>query len=117
MRARVAHVVGHWALVALLAAQAACLPELKERCRPAVEPASVLLPPDFAQVDQLLVQRAVCMMQSAQQLRGSLSRSFRIYFAEESLPLLCGRLQEARRLAVAGRAREAGRKYQALLVA
>ena len=42
---------------------------------------------------------------------------FRVGFAEQFLPDVCDRLERARELALAGRTAEAGRKYQALLVA
>jgi hypothetical protein len=105
------------ALAALLATQPACVGEIRERCplltenRPATN-----LPRDFARLDDLLRHRALQMWHDARQLNGSATRPFRIYFGEETLPLVCGRMEQARALAVAGRAQEAGRKYQALLV-
>ncbi|HYV49932.1 MAG TPA: hypothetical protein VFA20_33985 [Myxococcaceae bacterium] len=51
------------------------------------------------------------------QLHGSATTSFHITFALDALPLLCGRMAQARELARAGQLAAAGRKYQALLVA
>ncbi|HVE84138.1 MAG TPA: hypothetical protein VND93_14875 [Myxococcales bacterium] len=94
-----------------------CAQELRERCRFVTEHVrSPVLPPGFAQVDGLIVRRTLSMTQDVRELRGSLARSFRIYYGEETLPILCGRLEQARQLAASGRAREAGVKYQALLV-
>src|SRR5262249_27741256 len=105
--------------VAPVLALAACVPQIRERCALVTDrisaPAS--LPSDFAAIDALLLERAGRMVEDAQELRGSLARSFRIYFADEPLPLLCGRLERARTLAIAGRTREAGVKYQSLLLA
>src|SRR5689334_12629614 len=88
-----------------LAVQMACVHELEERC-PLIETA-VRAPSGFAEVDRLLVQRARLMIGEVRALRGSLARSFRIYFSEDTLPLLCGRLEQARSLATSGRIREA----------
>jgi hypothetical protein len=100
-------------MVALLVAQWAW-----ERCRFVTEHVPTpALPPALGTVDHLLIRRALCMTQEVRELQGALARPFRIYFAEESLPILCDRLEEARRLSVAGKLREAGAKYQALLLA
>jgi len=102
----------------VLAILLACIPEIHEQCPLITEKVQApVLPADFARVDALLIQRAVCMTNEVQQLRGSLARSFRIYFAYDTLPPLCARLQQARQLAASGKARSAGKKYQALLVA
>jgi len=96
----------------------ACAHEPQERCRLITEHVPTPeLPSGFAQVDHALLQRAICTAQEVRRLQGSLARSFRIYFSEETLPLLCGRLELARQLALSGRTREAGLKYQALMVA
>ncbi|HYV45221.1 MAG TPA: hypothetical protein VFA20_10190, partial [Myxococcaceae bacterium] len=105
------------ALGLLLAAQSACTPGLRGQCQIIREPGPALtLPRGFAQVDGMLVQRAGRMASAVQDLRGPLARSFRIYFEDETLPLLCGRLEHARQLAVEGQARNAGRIYQALFL-
>jgi len=56
------------------------------------------------------------MTLASRDLNGSLVFVFHKDFAEQLLPALCGRLEQARALAMAGRTVEAGRKYQALLV-
>src|SRR5262245_59992952 len=56
------------------------------------------------------------MTLASRRLTSSMVILFRKGFAEELLPLLCSRLEQARGLAIAGRTVEAGRKYQALLV-
>jgi hypothetical protein len=101
-----------------LVLQWACVAEIHEQCSLITDqvPAPAM-PAELARVDSLLVQRAICMSGAAHDLRGSMARSFRIYFAYETLPVLCARLGQARQLASSGRIREAGRKYQALLVA
>src|SRR4051812_27150096 len=104
-------------LVALLATQPACVEEIQERCPLITEnrPAPAL-PRDFVRLDDLLRHRALQMMYDAHQLHGSATTSFHIFFAYETLPLWCARMDQARELARAGRAAAAGRKYQALLV-
>jgi hypothetical protein len=102
----------------LLAACAACVPGLKEQCKVAFEPdREVTLSPGFAEVDRALVQRSAALIKIVEELRGPVVGSYRVSFAMDALPLLCGRVEQARKLAAAGRAREAGQKYQALLVA
>lgn len=105
-------------LIAYLVSQLACVHDPGEHCAVIAE-GSVRpsLPSGFAEVDRTLVERTRSMTDAARALRGSLARSFRIYYSEDTLPLLCGRLEQARALATNGRAREAGMKYQALLVA
>jgi len=56
------------------------------------------------------------MTLASRELNGSLVFVFHRDFAEVLLPSLCGRLEQARALAMAGQAAEAGKKYQALLV-
>jgi len=105
------------ALAAILAMQPACIAKIDARCplvtggRPA--PA---LPPDIASLDDLLYRRAVQMMHDVRGLNGSATVSFHIWFAYETLPLWCARMDQARELAKAGLVSAAGRKYQALLV-
>jgi hypothetical protein len=105
-------------LVFGLATQLACLPEIKERCpliiRSTPAPA---LPHDLAQLDALLIRRATELVEASRGLRRFQVWWFRVGFAEQILPDLCGRLERARELAMAGRTFEAGRKYQAVLVA
>src|SRR5262249_47721621 len=62
-------------------------------------------------------QRSAAMIKVVEALRGPVVGTYQVSFGMDALPILCGRLEEARRLAAAGRVREAGRKYQALLVA
>ena len=105
------------ALAAILATQPACVATIQERCPLVTEArAPPALPPDFAQLDGLLYQRAAQMMRDVQRLRGSATTSFHIWFANDTLPLWCGRMEQARALAAAGQRAAAGRKYQALLV-
>src|SRR5262245_20559827 len=96
----------------------ACTHEPQVRCRLVAEHIQAPEPPPgFAQLDRTLLQRAICTAQEVGELQGSLAGSFRIDFCEETLPLLCTRLELARQLALRGKSREAGLKYQALLVA
>jgi len=105
-------------LVLILAAQLACLPEIKERCPLLTEPtAAPALPHDLAQLDSLLIRRTQNLMEASRELHRFQVWWFRVGFAERILPDLCGRLERARELAMAGRTVEAGRKYQGLLVA
>ena len=67
-------------------------------------------------MDALLLRRATDMTLASRDLNGSLVIVFHRDFAEQLLPALCEHLEQARALAIAGRAVEAGRKYQALLV-
>src|SRR5262245_35524590 len=101
-----------------LAAQLACLPQVKERCRLITEavPAPAL-PGDLASLDALLIGRATQMVETSRGLHRFQVWWFRVGFAEQILPDLCGRLERARELAMAGRIAEAGRKYQGILVA
>ncbi len=106
------------ALVLTLAAQLACVPKIAERCRLVTAPTPPpALPAGFAELDALLLRRATDMTLAARELNSSLVVVFHRGFAEQVLPDLCGRLEQARELAMAGRTAEAGRKYQALLVA
>jgi len=109
--------VRHAALALALAAQLACMPKITERCwlvtNPTPPPA---LPAGFAELDALLLRRAADMTLASRHLDSSLVIVFRRDFAEMLLPALCDRLEQARKLAMAGRSAEAGRKYQALLV-
>jgi len=106
------------ALALTLAAQLACVPKIVERCRLVTAPTPPpALPGGFAELDALLLRRATDMTLAARELNGSLVIVFHRDFAELVLPDLCGRLEQARELAMAGRTAEAGRKYQALLVA
>src|SRR3954466_1074588 len=108
---------GRVALSLVFAVQMACLPEIRERC-PFItdtKPAPAL-PPEFAALDDLLRHRALQMMHDVHQLHGSATTSFHIWFAYETLPLWCARMEQARELAAGGRTIAAGRKYQALLV-
>src|SRR4051812_11357513 len=57
------------------------------------------------------------MTLASRKLNRFLVWQFRVTFAEQTLPILCGTLERARALAMAGRPAEAGRKYQALLIA
>src|SRR3954470_12712775 len=51
--------MGRWGLALVLAAQLACLPEVKERCRLLTDPIPVpALPADLARLDGLLLRRA-----------------------------------------------------------
>src|SRR3954464_6241565 len=107
------------ALSGLILAIASCATEVRQRCSIVAEgaPAPAALPLDFKPIDELLVRQARAMAREAQDLQSPLARSFQIYFTEETLPILCSHLEQARRLAVVGRQREAGVKYQALLLA
>jgi len=105
-------------LVFVLAAQPACLPEIKERCPLIVGSTQApALPHDLAQLDALLVRRATDLVEASRGLHRFQVWWFRVGFAEQILPDLCGRLERARELAMAGRTVEAGKKYQAVLVA
>jgi hypothetical protein len=96
----------------------ACLPQIQERCPLITEPRPPpALPHDLAVVDALLLRRATEMVDASRGLHRFQVWWFRVGFAEQFLPDLCGRLERARELAVAGRIAEAGRKYQSLLVA
>jgi hypothetical protein len=96
----------------------ACLPEVKERCPLIIEPSRPpALPHDLAQLDGLLIRRATELVEASRGLRRFQVWWFRVGFAEQILPDLCSRLERARELAMAGRIAEAGRKYQAVLVA
>src|SRR5512146_2759769 len=106
------------ALVLALAAQLACVPKIVERCQLVTAPTPPpALPAGFAELDALLLRRATDMTLAVRELNSSLVIVFHRDFAELVLPDLCGRLEQARELAMAGRTAEAGRKYQALLVA
>jgi len=106
------------ALVLTLAAQLACVPKIVERCRLVTAPSPPpALPAGFAELDALLLRRATDMTLAARELNSSLVVVFHSDFAKQVLPDLCERLEQARKLAMAGRTAEAGRKYQALLVA
>lgn len=106
------------ALGGCLLALVACTREIRERCRFVNEHVRMpALPAGFAEVDRLLIRRVTAMTQASRELRSPLVVSFRIWFAEESLPILCERLERARALALAGRVREAGVRYQSLLLA
>ncbi|HEY8208474.1 MAG TPA: hypothetical protein VIG99_13380, partial [Myxococcaceae bacterium] len=101
-----------------LVLQLACVAQIREQCPLITEPMPApAMPVELARVDSVLIQRALCMTNGARALQGPLARSFRIYFAYETLPILCARVEQARQLASSGRIQEAGRKYQALLVA
>jgi len=107
-----------WVLVAVLATQSACVAEIRAQCPVLSDPRPAsALPHDFAQLDGLIAHRALQMMYDVDQLHGSATTSFHIVFAMDTLPLLCGRMAQARELARAGQLAAAGRKYQALLVA
>lgn len=106
------------ALALCLAAQLACLPKVKERCRLVTEPIPApALPADLARLDGLLLRRANEMTLASREMKRLVVWDFRVTFAGQLLSILCGKLEVARELAVAGHAAEAGRKYQALLVA
>src|ERR1044071_659908 len=87
-----------------LAAQLACLPEIKDRC-PLITSANPTpaLPHDLAQLDALLIRRATEMVDASRGLRRFQAWWFRLGFAEQFLPDLCDRLERARALAMAGR--------------
>ena len=105
------------ALAVGLAAQLACMPEIQERCRLVTSPSPPpALPHGFVELDALLLRRATDMTVASRRLNSSMVILFHKGFAEELLPVLCGRLEQARELALAGRTAQAGRKYQALLV-
>jgi len=105
-------------LVFGLATQLACLPEIKERCPLIIgSTPAPSLPNDLAQLDALLIRRATELVEASRGLHRFQVWWFRIGFAEQILPDLCGRLERARELAMRGRTAEAGRKYQAVLVA
>jgi len=104
-------------LALTLAASLACMPEITERCRLVTRPTPPpALPAGFAELDALLLRRATDMTLASRHLDNSLVIVFRKDFAEVLLPSLCERLDQARKLAMAGQTVEAGRKYQALLV-
>src|SRR5262245_40724913 len=100
-----------WVLVTVRATQSACAAEIRAQCPVLSDPRSaVTLPHDFAQLDGLLVHRALRMMYDVDQLHGSATTSFHITFALDTLPLLCSRMAQARELARAGQLAAAGRK-------
>jgi hypothetical protein len=104
-------------LATILITHSSCVEEIRERCPLVTDghPAPAL-PRDFAPLDDLLYHRALQMMHDVRELRGSATTSFHIWFAKDTLPLWCGRLEQARDLARVGQVAAAGRKYQALLV-
>jgi len=105
-------------LALVLAAELACAPSITERCRLVTSPTPPpALPAGFAEMDALLLRRAMDMTLASRQLNSSMVFLFHKGFAEELLPALCERMEQARGLAMAGRTAAAGRKYQALLVA
>lgn len=105
-------------LAAVLVTQPACVAEIRAQCPVISESRPVAaLPRDFAQLDGLLAHRAMQMMHDVDQLHSSATTSFHIVFSKDTLPLLCGRMAQARELAMSGQIVAAGRKYQALLVA
>src|SRR5689334_11046290 len=59
------------------------------------------IPPPFAEVDELLVERARSMAASASELKRSLMVLYRQEFLEELLPRLCSLVEDARRRAAA----------------
>src|SRR5262245_44425621 len=104
--------------VLVLASQLACTPTITERCRLVTHPSPPpSLPAGFAEIDALLLRRANDMTLASRDLNSSVVIIFHKDFAELFLPELCSRMERARELAMAGRTTEAGRKYQALLVA
>src|SRR5689334_19885918 len=93
-----------------LGALLACMPEIKERCRLVTDPTPPPAVPDgFAEVDALLLARVNDMTRASRDLNRSIVIIFHKDFAEVLLPELCGRLEHARALAMAGRTVEAGR--------
>jgi hypothetical protein len=105
-------------LALCLAATAACLPEVKERCRFLTDPSPPPgLPADLARLDALLLRRVSETTVASRELKTLEVWQFRLTYADQTLGILCGKLERARQLAMAGRAAEAGRTYQALLVA
>lgn len=94
-----------------------CTTAVEERCRFITEhvppPA---MPPGFAEVDRVLISRATQMVLDAREIDGSLAVGFRKTFGEQALPDLCHRLERARALAAAGKTKESGATYTALLV-
>jgi len=105
-------------LALCLVAHAACLPEVKENCRFLTDPSPPpTLPSDLARLDALLLRRVNETTVASRGLKTLEVWQFRLGFADQVLSILCGKLERARQLAVAGRAAEAGRTYQALLVA
>ncbi|HYV45693.1 MAG TPA: hypothetical protein VFA20_12575 [Myxococcaceae bacterium] len=106
------------ALALCLATQMACLPEVKEHCRFLTDPAPPpALPSDLARLDALLLRRVNETTVASRDLKTLEVWQFRLTYADEVLSILCGKLERARQLAMAGRVAEAGRTYQALLVA
>lgn len=105
-----------------------CATPTLSRC-PAIAPdrARPSIPTPFAEVDELLVERARSMAASASELKRSLMVLYRREFLEELLPRLCSLVEDARRRAAAAgaastpessaaEARAAGVRYQGLLV-
>jgi hypothetical protein len=106
------------ALTLCLAAQVACLPEVKERCRFLTDPSPPpTMPADLARLDALLLERVTGTTVASRELKTLEVWQFRLTYADQMLSILCGKLERARRLATAGHAAQAGRIYQALLVA
>lgn len=106
------------ALALCLAAHVACLPEVKENCRFLTDPAPPRgLPSDLARLDALLLRRVSDTTVASRELKTLEVWPFRLTYADQVLSVLCGKLERARQLAMAGRVAEAGRTYQALLVA
>jgi len=106
------------ALALCLAAHVACLPEVKENCRFLTDPTPPpALPSDLARLDALLLRRVNETTVASRDLKTLEVWQFRLTYADEVLSILCGKLERARQLAMAGRVTEAGRAYQALLVA
>ncbi len=105
------------ALVGLVVVSA-CATEIQERCRLVTEhvPAPPM-PPGFAEMDHLLMRRAVEMMLSVRGLKRSLTVLYKREFSEQLLPGLCERIEHARAEAAAGHVESAGTDYQGLLVA
>lgn len=107
-----------WVMACMLLAFASCTHEIRERCRHVTEHTQApALPAGFAEIDRLFIRRTIAMTAASRDLQTSMVLSFRIRFAGESLPILCGRLDRARELVVARRLRDAGMKYQSLLLA
>src|SRR5689334_18434124 len=87
-----------------LSAHVACLPRITEQCRLVTSPTPPpALPSGFAEMDALLLHRATDMTVASRDLNGSLVIIFHKDFAEQLLPALCGRMEQARALAMEGR--------------
>ena len=105
------------ALVLTLAAQLACVPKIVERCRLVTAPSPPpALPAGLAELDALLLHRATDVTLAARELNSSLVVVFHRDFASRPCRTSAGGWSRPE-LAMAGRTAEAGRKYQALLVA